>query len=63
MKEELKKETANSDLGAVMRSIYFWLYAVSKLGMFYTIFQENWTGLIGFGLATGVCYVEMMKRS
>lgn len=45
------------------RSIYFWLYAVSKLGMLYTIFQENWIGLIGFGIATGVSYVEMMKRS
>lgn len=51
------------NIPAVMRSIYFWLYAVSKLGMLYTIFQENWIGLIGFGIATGVNYVEMMKRS
>lgn len=51
------------NIPAVMRSIYFWLYAVSKLGMLYTIFQENWIALIGFGIATGVSYVEMMKRS
>ncbi len=51
------------NIPAVMRSIYFWLYAFSKLGMLYTMFQENWVGLIGFGIATGVSYVEMMKRS
>lgn len=45
------------------QSIYFWLYAVSKLGMLYTIFQENWMGVIGFGIATGVTYVDMMKGS
>jgi hypothetical protein len=51
------------NIPAVMRSIYFWLYAISKLGMVYVIFQENWTALVGFTIATGVSYVEMMKLS
>lgn len=67
----MKIEEQNSDnpqkpqlnIPAVMRSIYFWLYVVSKLGMLYTIFQENWIGLIGLGIATGVSYVDMMKGS
>lgn len=46
---------------AIMRNIYFGLYAVSKLGMFYTIFQENWIGLIGFSIVAGVSYIDIMK--
>lgn len=67
--EELESENSDKpqkpllNILAAMRSIYFWLYAVSKLGMLYTIFQENWIGLIGFGIAAGVSYVDMMKGS
>jgi hypothetical protein len=58
-----KPHTPQLNIGAVMRSIYFWLYAISKFGMLYVIIQENWIALVGFTIATGVSYVEMMKRS
>jgi hypothetical protein len=56
-------QTPQLNIPAVMRSIYFWLYAISKLGMLYVVIQENWIALVGFAIATGVSYVEMMKRS
>jgi hypothetical protein len=56
-------EKPQLNMVAVMRSIYFWLYAMSKLGMLYVIIQENWIALVGFAIATGVSYVEMMKHN
>jgi hypothetical protein len=56
-------ESPQLNILAVIRSIYFWLYAISKFGILYVIIQENWIALVGFTIATGVSYVEMMKRS
>jgi hypothetical protein len=58
-----KPQKPQLNIPAVMRSIYFWLYAISKFGMLYVIIQENWIALVGFTIATGVSYVEMIKRS
>jgi hypothetical protein len=58
-----KAQNPQLNILAVMRSIYFWLYAISKFGMLYVIIQDNWIALVGFTIATGVSYVEMMKRS
>ena len=38
------------------------MYALTKIGMFYCIFNSEWLALSGFTIATIYTYIDMMSR-
>ena len=63
-KENTSQEAGNSALRKtnVVRSVWFWIYVISKATMLMTVIYDNWLAFAGFCLAMVISYYNMMSE-
>lgn len=64
MENETSKQVKNSALHKtnVVRSVWFWIYIISKATMLMTVIYDNWLAFAGFCLAMVISYYNMMSE-